>query len=287
MNDSKNNVVWILVGFVAVIFIFGTFLGNALNSSGSKTSNVLVVEISGEITSVSNQGFFSSGVSSQDIVSQLNKANTDKSISGVLLRINSPGGTPVASHEIVRAVKSLDKPVVSVIRDVGASGAYWVASSSDFIVSDELSLTGSVGVLGGFFDFHGFLEKYNVSYERFTGGEYKDLGSSYREISDVERDMLQAKIDLMHQFFLNDVIVNRNLNNESIAIVSTGVYFVGIEALDLGLVDLLGDESFAVNYLENLFESNVRLIERPQRQGLFNLFASLNSGPFRNFGVKL
>lgn len=282
---KELNFVWILIGFVVIIFILSSVF-TSVNKS-AKTSNILVIDISGEITSSNNQGLFSSGVSSQSVVSKLNKAKTDSSVSGVLLRINSPGGTPVASHEIVRAVKSLEKPVVSVIRDVGASGAYWVASSSDFIVSDELSLTGSVGVLGGFFDFHGFLENYNISYERFTGGEFKDLGSSFREISDSEREMLQNKIDLMHKFFLDDVISNRNLNEDSVSIVSTGIYFVGLEAKELGLVDLLGDESFAVSYLEDVLDSKVRLIERPQRQSFFSLFSSFSLNPFKGFSVML
>src|SRR5690606_28986456 len=111
------------------------------------------------------------------------------------------------------------KPSVSVIRDVGASGAYWVASATDYIVSDELSLTGSVGVLGGFFDIHGLLERYNITYERFTGGEYKDFGSPFREMSEEERVIMQSKIDMMHDFFLEDVKNLRNLSQEELGIV--------------------------------------------------------------------
>lgn len=280
-KKSNNRGVFVIIAIVIGLFILTSVVSNSLSSfERSKTNRVAVINIDTEInTQRTSTGLFMVGQSSGDIVRKINAANNDRNIDAVLFRINSPGGTPVASHEIVRAVKNLDKPSVSVIRDVGASGAYWVASATDYVVADELSLTGSVGVLGGFFDVHGLLERYNISYERFTGGEYKDLGSPFREITDNERVMLQEKIDLMHDFFLDDVISNRELDDEQVSIVSTGIYFVGIEAYNIGLVDELGSEDFAVNWLENHFNSSVTLVEEVQRTGFFNSLAGFNLNP--------
>lgn len=284
-KKSDKRALFLLLAIAVGVLIITSVISSSLsNVSTSSVSNVKVINVYGEINSQRvSTGIFSIGRSSSDLVKEINSANEDRGIDAVMFRIDSPGGTPVASHEIVRAIKSLDKPSISVIRELGASGAYWVASGTDFIVSDELSLTGSVGVLGGFFDIHGLLERYNISYERFTGGELKDLGSPFREITEEERIILQSKIDLMHDFFLDDVKSNRNLSEENFSQVSTGAYFIGLEAIDLGLVDMLGSEEHAILWLEETLNSSVRLIERQERGGLFSGMAgfnlnSLNSG---------
>lgn len=224
----------------------------------------------------STASLFGATKGSRDIVNQIESANNDPSVDGVLLVINSPGGTPVASHEIVRAVKNLQKPSVALIREVGASGAYWVASAADHIISDELSLTGSVGVLGGYLEFSEFLERYNISYERVTGGEYKDIGSPFRPLSDEERVLLQEKVDIMHSFFIKDVVENRGLTKEQADIISTGIYFVGLESVAIGLVDELGSEIDAKNYFEETLKRDVNLVRRQERTSFFDMLLGFN-----------
>ncbi len=286
-KSDKRVIILTIVVIIGALFLINVISNAIGNFETAKTKRVSVINVYGEISGQKVGGLFSVGQSSHDLVKRINEANQDSSIDAVLFRIDSPGGTPVASHEIVRAIKALDKPSAAVIRDVGASGAYWVASATDFVVSDELSLTGSVGVLGGFFDIHEFLERYNISYERFTGGEYKDLGSPFREITEVERELLQTKIDMMHDFFLEDVRQLRNLDERQFEEVRTGIYFIGLEAINLGLVDQLGNEDFAVSWLEEELEGNVRLIERQERTSLFGTLAGMSLNPFSQSFIML
>ena len=120
---------------------------------------------------------FQNQFSSQDIIENLDKASQDSTVKGIILEINSPGGTVVASKEIADRVKSMNKPVVSWIREIGTSGAYWIASSSDKIVADPLSITGSIGVISSYLEFAGLLKNYNVTYESLTTGKFKEIGS--------------------------------------------------------------------------------------------------------------
>ncbi len=154
---------------------------------------------------------FQNQFSSQDIIENLDKASQDSTVKGIILEINSPGGTVVASKEIADRVKSMNKPVVSWIREIGTSGAYWIASSSDKIVADPLSITGSIGVISSYLEFAGLLKNYNVTYESLTTGKYKELGSPFKELSQEERAFLQSKLNQIHDYFVKEVAANRNL----------------------------------------------------------------------------
>lgn len=272
-NERRVFVIILVAAIIAISFFILNFLSNIVISS---EANIRVITISGEIMPESTASLFGATKGSRDIVNQIESANNDPSVDGVLLVINSPGGTPVASHEIVRAVKNLQKPSVALIREVGASGAYWVASAADHIISDELSLTGSVGVLGGYLEFSEFLERYNISYERVTGGEYKDIGSPFRPLSDEERVLLQEKVDIMHSFFIKDVVENRGLTKEQADIISTGIYFVGLESVAIGLVDELGSEIDAKNYFEETLKRDVNLVRRQERTSFFDMLLGFN-----------
>lgn len=255
----------------AVIYAFG--MGMDAGSVTAGTATVTKIPISGSITSTAQGGLFQQVQTSDRIAEKIREADEDSSVDAIFLEINSPGGAPVASNEIVRAVKEAEKPVVSQIREVGASGAYWVASASDYIVSDPVSITGSVGVLSSYLEFSGLLEDYNVSYEEITDGDLKELGSPFRQLQDDERQVLQQKIDLLGEYFLDDVVENRNLTAQQKADVGTAQFYIGLESVDAGLVDELGGEQEAVLWLENQTDKTVRVQDAQFQQGLF---ASLN-----------
>jgi len=214
-------------------------------------NEILVVKINGIISNSDGDNIFSSADTNSDsIISLLKKAKDSKNIKAVILEINSPGGTVVASKEIANAVKEFNKPKVALIRDVGASGAYWIASSADKIVADELSITGSIGVISSYLQFSDLFEKYGITYERLVSGKYKDAGSPYKELNDEERGLIQSKLNKIDQIFLDDVKINRNL--EDTYRIETGEFFLGIEAKELGLVDYLGNKNTAFEIAKNL-----------------------------------
>jgi len=220
----------------------------------------------------------------------LKKAKDDNSIKAVVLEINSPGGTVIASRELANAVKNLGKPNVAVIREVGASGAYWIASSSNKIIADELSITGSIGVISSYLQFSGLMEKYGITYERLTAGEYKDLGTPYKELTRDERNLLQVKLDKIQEIFINEVKKNRNITDAKR--ISTGEFFLGIEAKELGLIDKFGNRETAIEEAKKLANlKSPKIVEFKEKRSLFDLLGKLSASNFyymgKGIGVEL
>lgn len=232
--------------FVLLPLVFSFF-------DGSKLGNVALIPVEGEITGNGAQGFGTSAVSSKDIVGFIEDAEEDPLIKVLLLEINSPGGSAVASDEIAAAVKRADKPVVALIREAGASGAYWIASASDHVIANRMSITGSIGVLSSYLEFSGLMQNYNVSYQRLVAGDKKDLGTPFRELTLQERVILQSKLDKIHNFFIEEVAANRNLEVSQVKKIATGEFFLGVEALELGLVDQLGGKEEAEEFIRTKY----------------------------------
>ena len=234
--------VLVIIGILFLSLISANILKNEFSEkvSGNK---IALIEING-IISTSNEDFLSKGSSSDIITGNIRKAAEDNHIKGILLEINSGGGTVVASEEIVNEIKIAKekKPVVAFIREVGASGAYWAASSADVIVADPMSLTGSIGVLGSYLEFSGLLERYNITYERLIAGNYKDIGTPFKKLNEGERDILQSKLDLIYNYLIEDVAKNRNMSLEKTRSLADGSFYLGIEAKENGLIDVLGNK---------------------------------------------
>ncbi|MBR9702800.1 S49 family peptidase, partial [Candidatus Woesearchaeota archaeon] len=218
-ETSLGTKILIIVVLLFVLFLFSSCaalfvaigdLGNFEYAEG----NVAVIPIKGVIVTESDT--FGGGFAvSDDIISSLEDARDDKKIKAVILEIDSPGGRPVPSDEIGRAVRSVraqNKTVVAWVRDVGASGAYWIASSADHIVANRMSLTGSIGVTGSYFGLEEFIDDWNVTYRRFVSGEMKDVGTPFREMTRNEEKFVQKKINLIHIYFVDEVANNRNLS---------------------------------------------------------------------------
>lgn len=204
---------------------------------------IAIIPIKGTITTTESFGVpFSPIKDSSSIIKKIEKAKLDTNVKGIILEINSPGGTVVASKEVVDAVKSSNKPVVAWIREIGTSGAYWIASASDKIVADSLSITGSIGVTASYLEFSELLGKYGIEYESLKTGEFKDIASPFRNLTAKEKDILLKKLQKIHEVFVDDVAKNRNLDKKTVSELANGIYYLGEEAKELGLVDYLGNK---------------------------------------------
>ena len=231
---------------------------------GGGSAKVALIPVEGMILSESGSaGLFSFSLASSDrLIDYIKRAEKDSSISAIVLRINSQGGSPVPSEEVAKAVKEAEKPTVAIIRDTGTSGAYWIASAADHIVANRMSITGSIGVYGSYLEFAGLMDIYNVSYQRLVAGEHKDLGTPYREMTPEEKALLQSKLDRMHEYFIKEVAANRGMSEEAVSELATGMFYLGEEAYELGLVDELGGEDEASQYLKGVLEvENIRYVE--------------------------
>ena len=221
--------------------------------------------------------FFEDVVSSTDTVELIEKAAKNNNIKAIILEINSPGGSAVASEEIANAVKKTNKTTVAWIREVGASGGYWIASSSDYVVANRVSITGSIGVIASYLEFSGFLDRYNITYERLIAGKYKDMGSPFKEMTPEERVLFQQSLDEMKDYFASEVAKNRHMSKKDVDKIANGLFFTGAQAKTLGLVDELGGKDEVIAYIENKEGITAELVEYENEKGFFDLISSAMS----------
>ncbi|MBN1923382.1 MAG: signal peptide peptidase SppA [Nanoarchaeota archaeon] len=234
------------------------------------SGNVALVKLDGELVSF---GSVLGSQSSDDIISLLEAAEDNPNIEAIVLSINSVGGMSVASKEVSNKVLNLSKPVIAWIREVGTSGAYLIASSSDYIISDELSMVGSIGSTMSYLEFSETLTKYGVEYESLSSGDLKEMGSLFKNLTSEERELYMDLINASFEYFLNHVIEQRNLTSEALSIVSDGRVLSGSQAFNLGLVDELGSWNEVVKELELLNIKDVK-VEEYSVSGFFPDFSS-------------
>ena len=180
--------------------------------------NVAVIPIKGTIQVERSSGFGFQGTSSSDVVKLIKKADKKDDIKVILLDINSGGGSAVASAEIAQAVKSCEKPIYAVIREAVASGAFWIATSADNVFAHPLSVTGSVGVIASYLQFSGFIDDYNVTYERLVSGKYKDAGTPLKEMTDEENNPKEGLFSRTDDFNSLNELTNKHPTIHEIAI---------------------------------------------------------------------
>ncbi|MBI4983237.1 S49 family peptidase [Candidatus Woesearchaeota archaeon] len=173
-NHKLRNIILTIIAAVFILLVLFPLILTIFDPS--KYGNVALIKIEGVITSDGSSYLGSATVSSPEIINFIQEADQDPKIKAILLEINSPGGSPVASDEIGTAVKRAKKPTIAVIREVGASGGYWIASAADHIIANRMSITGSIGVYSSYLEFSGLMEKYGIGYERLVAGEHKDTG---------------------------------------------------------------------------------------------------------------
>lgn len=286
MSDTYRIVLTVIAFIIitlAITAVIDSFSGIELTDN----INVARISIDGPIQYGGAQGLFSAPMRDASTIAQeIKDASDDASIDAIILEINSPGGTVVASKEIAEAVEASDKYTIALIREVGASGAYWVSAVSDIIIADSMSITGSIGVIASYLDFSDLMEDYGIKYQRMTGGKYKDLGTPFKNLSNEERAILQKKIDLIHDEFRTVVQERRGFTNASMDIVGTGEFFIGIEAKELGLVDELGNKETAEEILKEQFGEKAIEYYSFEKQLSFTdaLLGNVN-GAMREIGV--
>ena len=235
--------VLLLAGCGGMAALFSTFDG--FDMAGGFGDSIALIHIDGAISGTGSS--IDGVVTPEDIIDQLDQAANDPSVKAVLLRIDSPGGTVAASQEIAMAVKRMSIPVVSSIGDIGASGAYMVASQSDHIVAAPGSSVGSIGVIMQLTNLQGLLDKVGVEFTVVTKGDLKDTGSPYRSITTTEVALIDEQMTVAYEQFIADVATGRNMDVDDVRELATGWAWMGTEALELGLIDSLGNYSDAID----------------------------------------
>ncbi|MBA3037304.1 MAG: signal peptide peptidase SppA [Desulfobacterium sp.] len=213
------------------------FLGTR-NPDFNMGEKVGVVEISGVITE------------SKEIINSIKKYREDDSIKAIVLRIDSPGGAVGPSQEIFREVRKTigKKKIITSMGTVAASGGYYIAAGTDGIMANPGTITGSIGVIIGFTNFEEILQKIGLYPVVIKSGEYKDIGSPVRKMTEKEKKLLQAFVDDTYMQFVDAVSKGRKMDIAKVKAIADGRIFTGEMAKKLGLVDRLGNIEDAIEW---------------------------------------
>ncbi|MBD0333768.1 MAG: signal peptide peptidase SppA, partial [Chitinophagaceae bacterium] len=207
----------------------------------------------------------------------IRKVRLDKSVKAIVFRVNSGGGSALASENIWRELEMAkqDKPVVVSFGDVAASGGYYIGCGADSIFASRNTITGSIGVFGVIPNMQGFFnDKLGVTFDGVKTAPYADAGAVYRPLNDAEKKFMQASVDRIYLQFKQRVAKGRKRNLNYIDSIAQGRVWSGEDALQLGLVDRIGGLQAAVDCAARLAKvSKYRLKEYPEPEGwLKNLF---------------
>ncbi|MCX7839165.1 MAG: signal peptide peptidase SppA [Anaerolineae bacterium] len=243
---------------------------------------VAIVYVEGPIITGDSE-FSSEGVAlSGTIVNHLHSVKTNESIKAVVLRVDSPGGSVIASREIydaVMQVRASGKPVVASLGEIAASGGYYIVAGADVIYAHPATLTGSIGVISVFRSIEGLSEKIGVKFTVIKSGPHKDETFGYRDLTAEERAIWQTLINEVYEDFVSVVAHGRNLTPERVRQLGDGRVYTGRQAQAVGLVNDLGDLEDAVKTAASLagMSGTPRRIEFRNKPGFFGSLASMFS----------
>ncbi|MFH1257311.1 MAG: signal peptide peptidase SppA, partial [Candidatus Micrarchaeota archaeon] len=245
------------------------------------------IKIAGEITYDETGSILGGGVANtpEEISSLLDDAESDAKVKVILLEVNSPGGSAVASKEIFDRVRELGKPNMVYMTEVAASGGYYVSAASDYIIANPNTLTGSIGARGSFMNYEDLFSKLGLREEVIKSGALKDIGSGSRNLTEKEKIILQGLIDETFATFKKDVEAGRDGK------INFGVYNEYLDARILtasqakraGLIDEIGGMKRVIEKANQMAGINVTDGSAPlplcdfEPKGGLNLFTDLGS----------
>lgn len=259
----------------------------------SKSQNkIAVVNVEGEIVMGES---LENTAGADTLVAQLKRVRQDKSVRGVILRINTPGGSALASELIRQEIEAIQKsgiPVVSSMGGMAASGGYWIAATSDAIVAEKNTLTGSIGIFGVMFNLEKTAKNLGVKEDGIATSELAQI-SPLKPLSKVQSDLIQLSVEQGYKEFINLVSKGRKMPTETADNIAQGQVWLGQKAKELGLVDQLGNFDDAVALLTNDFinkkqqEQNQPKLENLPLQWFDEQDHSLFAEVMRNLNAKI
>ena len=261
-------------------------VGNANYAKSYKDKNVSKNEVAiiyalGQI--FDGKGFEEENIYSEDLSKTIRKAREDENVKAVVLRVNSPGGSAVASAIIGRELDLTKevKPVIVSMGNYAASGGYWISANADYIFADPTTLTGSIGVFGTFPNMQGLLnDKIGLTFDVAKTNENADFGSVTQPLTEFQYGKLQEMVVKTYDDFTKRVAEGRGLRQTYVDSIGQGRVWAGADAISLGLVDQLGDMEDAIAYAiekANL-GSDYKVTEWPKQKDFFTrIMESMNN----------
>src|SRR5262245_50283545 len=261
----KRKILWLVGGGLALLVLINVLFPDFDLSTEDR---IALVRVEGVI------------LDSQSTVTELKRFGENPTIKAIVLRIDSPGGGVVPSQEIYDAVQRVrnknSKAVIASMGNVAASGGYYIAATTDRIIADPGTLTGSIGVIMETANVEGLLKKIGVEGIVVKSGKFKDVGSPLRKMSDEERVLLQSVMDDVHKQFIDAVAEGRAMDVSAVQALADGRIFTGRQAKDAKLVDDLGNLEDAIQLAADLagIEGEPKVVEPRRRFSLRDLLES-------------
>lgn len=233
-------VMWLLAfAYIPFLLVVGPMLSGPVGPAGLKGEHVAVVEVNGVIAPETE-------ASASFVVTGLRNAIENKNSKAIILRVNSPGGSPVQSDLVYKEILRLrslnpEKPIYAVIEDIGASGAYYIAAAAEKIYASPSSIVGSIGVTsGGSFGFVDAIEKLGIERRVYTSGENKAFLDPFLPEKDADKQRYEAMLESVHKQFIAAVEGERKERLKQDPALYSGYVWTGEESMELGLIDDYG-----------------------------------------------
>ncbi|MFN3802312.1 signal peptide peptidase SppA [Belliella pelovolcani] len=252
---------------------------NAKAKNRLSKNKIAVIIAEGEIVSGKADGV----IASESLVQEINKAKNDKDVKAIVLRVNSPGGSALASEVIWRALGEAkkEKPLIASMSELAASGGYYISAPADTIIAQPNTITGSIGIFGLWFNAEGLLKnKMGITTDVVKTGELSDFLSVTRKLTDIEKSIYQETIEDGYDTFISRVAEGRGMSKEEVLQVAGGRVWSGIQAKENGLVDLLGslEDAIAIAAEKAEVADDYKVVYYPQQKPWFEtLLASLGN----------
>jgi protease-4 len=253
-----------------------------LNTAGNPLGNnkIAIVYAEGNIV----DGNAKEEVAGDRFAKIIQNIRNDKDVKAVVLRVNSPGGSVLASEKIKAQIDSLKVPVIASFGDYAASGGYWISASCDYIYANKTTLTGSIGVFSMIPDFQKTVnDKLHVNITAVNSNKHADMYGMMRPLDKKEIELMQASVEHIYDRFTKIVAEGRNMNVSDVDAIAQGRVWTGAQALELGLVDAIGTLDEALIHAALLVDAengldNIQVVEYPKPLTTVEMLASLIAG---------
>jgi protease-4 len=233
----------IIVGAIMMAMLSLTFPGDFGKWPWTeKKDKIAVIYVEGQMVADKSADASAGSAFSSDVVRSMRAATDDPDVKAIVLRVNSPGGTPVAAEEIISQMWKTRamKPVVVSMGDIATSAAYFISSQADRIVANPDTFTGSIGVIWTFKNRSKAYDDEGIAVYVAKSGNYKDMGSEWRGLTQGEKDYVNAIINESYDRFVGSVAKGRNMSVDKVKEIADGRVYTGSMAREMGLVDDLG-----------------------------------------------
>jgi protease-4 len=250
---------------------------------------VVVIPLSGSITTGDSSSFSGSSITPGLVRDYLAKAERDRTVKAIVFRIDSSGGEIEPCQEILSEIERAKetKTIVVSMGEMAASGGYYISTAADKIVALPTTQTGSIGVISSAVNIKGLLDKLGIDIRIFKGGKYKDMYWGLRELTPEEEEITQGMVDEYYEQFIEVVAERRGLSEDDVRNLATGQLYSGTKAKELGLVDELGDLDAAIDLAMQLagIESATVKYYGPPRLTLWSLLGLVDAIKARISGL--